>query len=283
MLEPDGERSPQARQGSLDGVCVMVTRPHESAQGLVQLIEQEGGRALRFPALEFAELENSRELALLGERLDSYDLAIFVSPRAVARGLALIRQRREWPAMLPSAAIGEGTAQALHDRGLEVAFSAPSPFSSEALLELAALQAEQVRARRIVIVRGEGGSALLGNTLRARGAEVDYAEVYRRVRPNFDAAPVLASGEVDVIVVTSGEALRNLFEMAGPHGRARLCQTPLVVMSARLAELARELGARAVAAVAPRASDQGLLEALRAWRGGCDAGGASRASSIPKA
>ena len=266
MPERDAERFAGISRGSLDGVCVMVTRPQELAQGLVKLIEQEGGRALCFPALELAEVESSPELALLIERLEGYDLAIFVSPSAVVRGLASIRRRREWPATLPSAAIGEGTAQALRQHRLEVALTAPSPFSSEALLELAALQRERVRARRIVIFRGQGGSTLLGDTLRARGAEVDYAEVYRRVRPCRDVAPVLTSGEVDVVVVTSGEALRNLFEMAGIGGHASLCQTPFVVISKRLAELARERGARAAVAVAPRASDEGLCAALQVWR-----------------
>ena len=265
MPEPEPGRSPRTCLGTLAGVCVMVTRPQELAHGLVKLIEQDGGRVLRFPVLELSEVEDSRELERLLGRLDRYDLAIFVSPSAVARGIALIRSRREWPARLPIAAIGEGTAQALRDRGLEVAFAAPRPFSSEALVDLPALQAERVRCQRIVVVRGRGGNARLGDTLRRRGAAVDYAEVYRRVRPERDAAPVLLRDEVDVIVVTSGEALRNLFEMAGPRGHEKLCQTPLVAISARVADLARELGVSAATVVAPRASDLGLLEALRIW------------------
>ena len=89
-----------------------------------------------------------------------------------------------------------------------------------------------------MIFRGDGGRELLGDTLRARGATVDYVECYRRARPAADAGPLvraLERGEIDAVVVSSSEGLRNLFDMVGEAGRQRLQRTPLFAPHARIA------------------------------------------------
>src|SRR6185295_12379471 len=91
---------------------------------------------------------------------------------------------------------------------------------SEALL--AAPELADVTGKRVLIVRGEGGRALLGNMLAARGATVNYAECYRRVRPVADAAPLIADwqrGLIHAVTVSSAEGLDNLLAMTGSEGR----------------------------------------------------------------
>jgi uroporphyrinogen-III synthase len=65
--------------------------------------------------------------------------------------------------------------------------SASSPrkaaFDSESVLALPAFQAPAVAGRRVLILRGDGGRDLLGDTLRARGAEVEYLTCYHRNGP----------------------------------------------------------------------------------------------------
>ena len=130
---------------------------------------------------------------------------------------------------------------------------------------LPGLQQPEVQKRHIVIFRGTGGRELLGDTLRARGAHVDYAEVYQRVRPHYES-PVLdklwSVDRPDWIVVTSSEALHNLFAILNPLHRSIMLDTKLVVIGARLAALAQELGFR-VRPVIAGASDEGLLRALK--------------------
>jgi uroporphyrinogen-III synthase len=58
---------------------------------------------------------------------------------------------------------------------LRATYCPAQAFTSEALLALPELR--QLPGRRILILRGEGGREHLRETLRARGAEVDYLEV----------------------------------------------------------------------------------------------------------
>jgi uroporphyrinogen-III synthase len=110
------------------------------------------------------------------------------------------------------------------------------------------------------------GRELLGDTLTARGARIEYAECYRRGKPAADTGPLLsawARGELDAIVVTSSEGLRNLFDMVGTAGQTWLKKTPLVVPHARIAETARALGLPLV--VEAEAGDEGIVAGLVAY------------------
>ena len=117
-----------------------------------------------------------------------------------------------------------------------------------------------------MIFRGEGGRELLGDTLIARGAHVEYAECYRRGRPPADVAPLMrawARHEVHAVVVTSGEGMRNLFDMVGKLGQAWLRNTPVFVPHPRIADAARSLGVRE--AVITDAGDEGIAAGLGAY------------------
>jgi len=256
------------RGQALQGVRVLVTRPRDQAENLARLIESQGGEAIRFPVVEIAELQDTRKLRAIIDRLENFSLAIFISPNAVRRGMHLINSRRgALPPNLRVACVGSGSARELSRCGIGNVIVPGENFDSEALLELSELQ--RVEGRKIVIFRGEGGRELLGNTLKARGATVEYAECYRRVRPNADFTPVLhrwERGEVDIVCITSADGLRNLFAMSGKSGQPLLLQTPIIVVSPRQAKLCRELGFKNDVRIAARASDESMLDAIQAWQ-----------------
>lgn len=258
------------RRPELHGLGVLVTRPAHQADTLCRLIEAAGGRAIRFPVLAIASPHDPAAPLATVTRLAHYDLAIFVSPNAVEYGLDLIAAHGGLPPALRLAVVGAGSARALRARlGRGPDLQPTTRYDSEGLLALPELQ--RVVGRRVVIFRGDGGRELLGQALRARGATVDYAEVYRRERPNVDAralATELEAGTVDIVTVTSSEGLRNLLELAGAGNAVRLKQLPLVVMSERTAALAEELGFVQPAILAAPASDAGLVEAAARWAGG---------------
>lgn len=253
---------------SLAGVRVLVTRPVEQAHNLVQLIEAAGGIAIRFPTIKIDEPSDRPALIKQIDELGRADIAIFVSTNAVNKAMPLIASRYSpFPRQLQIACVGLGTAGALERFGVRATLVPHGRFDSEGLLDLPVLQ--DVRSKRIVIFRGEGGRELLAQTLRSRGADVQYAECYRRALPGDDVELLLqrwTRGEIDVVTATSVEALQNLFAIVGEAGRAPLLQTPIVVISQRMAATCQELGFVHGPYIASTASDEGMVDAIKAWR-----------------
>lgn len=240
-----------------------MTRPAAQAQGLCARIAALGGEPVELPAIEIRPPADTAPLTALVARLDEYDLAVFISVNAVQYGLEFILARRSWPQQLQIAAVGLASNAALERYGLYASLVPEHEFSSEGLLALAALA--DMHGRRVVILRGNGGRETLYETLTARGAAVDYVEVYRRARPEADPAQIatlLAPGQLDAITVTSNETLQNLYDMAGPAGQPLLREIPLVVASPRQAALAARLGFRQGAVIAGHASDEALIAGI---------------------
>lgn len=245
----------------LTGINILVTRPAHQAGDLAARIRAAGGTPILFPVLEILDTEDQRPLLDLLARLDEFDLAIFISPNAVNKTMSLIRAKRTLPPKLKVAAVGQGTTRELRNFGVDEVIAPTWRFDSEALLDMDDLQ--QVEGKRIVVFRGDSGRELLGDELLKRGAVLEYAECYRRVKPNTDTASLLsawANNEMNAIIITSSEGLRNLFDMVGESGQIWLKKTPLFVSHERIAHAASKLGLTQVILTA--AGDEGLLQGL---------------------
>jgi uroporphyrinogen-III synthase len=134
---------------------------------------------------------------------------------------------------------------------------------SEGLLALPELL--DVAGRRAVIFRGEGGRDLLGDTLLARGASVDYISCYRRAVPTGGARGLLsaiAEGRAQLLTITSSEGLDNLWSIVDDAGRSLLLRLPLFAPHPRIAAKARALG---FAARETQPGDAGLIAGLLEW------------------
>ena len=243
---------------------VLVTRPAGQAQGLCDRLVAAGFDAIHVPAIAITDPADGSALDALIPVLERYQLAIFVSVNAVLHGLPRILRLRSWPAQTAIATVGLSTTAAVEVLGLPVAHVPEHEYSSEGLLALPALQ--HMAGRRVVILRGNGGRDALHAELAARGALVDYVEVYRRICPPDSAAkllPLLVAHRLGVITVTSNEVLQNLFDMAGNDGQPLLREIPLVVASRRQAALAAQLGFRQGAVIAGHASDEAMAAGVQ--------------------
>ncbi|MEO8160309.1 MAG: uroporphyrinogen-III synthase [Arenimonas sp.] len=166
---------------------------------------------------------------------------VFTSPAAVrfAQAQRPLRARAGQLWFAP----GAGTAAALRRAGIERVEHPARGAGAEWLLADPRLQSLQ--GARVGIVTAPGGRELLLETLRGRGAVLHLAPVYQRtpMQPTparlraLDALPARSA-----LLLSSGEALRSLWQSLDASGRARLCRRPCVASSERLATQARALG-----------------------------------------
>ena len=248
----------------LVGRHIVITRPLAQAGHLAEQLAGLGATPVRFPVLAIFDIDDKRPLLDAAIRLESYDLVVFVSPNAVNKALDVMLQHRSWPAAVTAATLGRSSECELARRGVQKIISPQLRFDSEALLEAPELQ--QMTGKRVLICRGDGGRELLGETLIARGASVDYLMVYRRGVPHLDPAPLLnlwEANQLDAVTLTSSEGLRNMIDMVGHLGHAWLKNTPTFVPHARIAEHAQQFGLRRIIPTGP--GDEGLITGLLAY------------------
>ncbi|HKU12867.1 MAG TPA: uroporphyrinogen-III synthase [Steroidobacteraceae bacterium] len=245
----------------LTGLTILVTRPAPQCASLCAEIERHGGTAIAFPAVEIEPLA-----VQIAASTAEHDLIVFVSANAVEHGARHVKKG----AHTRVAAIGRATAAALAVANLAADIVPEAGFTSEALL--AHPQLQLASGARVLIVHGEGGRELLKETFIAHGMSVETCEVYRRVRPQVDAARLTelearwADDGIDVVTATSIETLQNLVAMLSERGRQLLSSAALLVPSRRIVGAAAEAGLRGETIVAAGADDASMIGALAQWR-----------------
>jgi len=240
---------------------VLVTRPKPQGFALCQRIEANQGHAIYLPTIEIQPPQDISVFRQGLARIDQQDWLIFVSPQAVYACAGVIV-----PPQVKIAAVGKGTAQALHAAQWPVVVYPVSDWSSEGLLAIPEFQV--VAGKKITIVCGEGGRELLANTLTARGAWVSLLIAYRRALPEIDVnyyLHLLEERQLDAVVCTSGEGLKNLQTLLGEAAQPYLLSLPLVVVSERMQALAQSVGFKIIV-LAKNASHEAILEALATIR-----------------
>jgi len=237
----------------LAGVGVLVTRPSRQADGLVEAIEDHGGTAIRFPVIDIVP-RGAAEISADAALLQKPDVVIFVSRNAVQFGLA-------HASGASVAAVGPATAAALEAAGRSPDIQPASGFDSEHLLEEPCLL--DVAGKTVRIVRGVNGRELLADTLRSRGAVVEYLPVYERRIPQYTDAELgdlktrWSSGDIDIITVMSVESVHNLEALLPNWCRSQLANVSMVTPATRVlrAALATFPGTSATLAAGPLAGD----------------------------
>lgn len=250
----------------LDGKIILVTRPRHQSESLCHMIEQEGGTAIRLPLLEILPVEPDPDLERKISEITRCDAVIFISRNAVNATLEFLKNDLHCFSGKPIYAVGRSTAGALEEAGLDKVIYPEEGADSESLLALPSLQSPEVMNKKIMIFRGQGGRPMLADNLRQRGARVDYVEVYRRISTVYDRESLDSlwlDHRPDLIVISSGEGLQNLFDMVTSAWKQELLNTPLVVLGRRMAEQAERMGFTGRIVLADEASDDGLMKAIR--------------------
>lgn len=235
----------------------LILRPAPQGEALAEQLRRAGHTPLGCPL--FTQ-QAGEDLGRLPAQLAQQPLLIGVSAPAVDQATAWLQaQGLSWPAGTVYA-VGAATAARWRAAGCPVAW--PDDECSEGLAALPALH--HVAGRRVLILRGEPGREWLADTLRARGAEVEYCQCYQRQWLPYDGAALFLSWRtagVDSVIITSGDILHHWLSLLPAPARAWAQQLIYVVPSHRVAELVVSAGLPAPR-VASGASHDALCSAL---------------------
>jgi len=245
----------------------LITRPAHQSQGLNDKLTEVGYGVISLPTIAITATTETAFHRQLNSQIQGYDLVLFVSRNAVEFAFKYIR-KEDLSSHTKFGVIGQGTCQALQQQEMETQVVPVDNYNSEGLL--ASSQLQEVKNKRVLIFRGQEGRNLLGDTLRERGAKVEYCEVYQRVLPNYSSnffAALIEEGFPDVVVFTSSEGMENIFKLVSNSEAEALRTIPWLLISERMRETASNLRHNGAIIIAKKASDQGIIDALQEWKG----------------
>lgn len=213
---------------------IWLTRAAHQAAPWRDTLQAAGAQVVCEPLLAIDAPTDPAQAAAALARAEHTDVVIATSTNAVRAAWQL---RPEFAPAGQLLAIGAATAAALEQASGRAVTRPNGAFDSETLLDRAALN--DLQGRRVALLSGEGGRRVLRDTLSARGAAVDKIALYRRrwltLAPERLAEVI---GAVDVVIVTSGEALSHLADLVAGEAnttlRARLSECRLVAPSTRV-------------------------------------------------
>ncbi|PJD95334.1 MAG: uroporphyrinogen-III synthase [Legionella sp.] len=223
---------------TLNGLRILNTRPLEQGLVLSEQIHQAGGIAISCPLIAINSLSNT----LLPD-LHQLNLAIFISANAVELCCQqLTRQKLIWPEHIHVIAIGQGTANSLAKHHIHVHELPDSP-QSEHLLTL--LESQSWQQKQVALFKGEGGRPVIEEYLHKQQAKLHVVTLYQRVLPALDRQflhSLWRDDAVDIILLTSAQAIQHLFLLFDPSEHPWLTSKTGLVLSERLAQIAKAAG-----------------------------------------
>ncbi|NYH52306.1 uroporphyrinogen III methyltransferase/synthase [Nocardiopsis arvandica] len=251
----------------LFGWRVLVPRTKEQAAALSDQLRGYGAVPEEVPTIsvEPPRTPQQMERAVRGLVTGRYQWVAFTSANAVRA----IRERLESYGLdarafagVKVAVVGEATARAVRDFGIQPDLAPPDEQQSSAgLVEVwPPYDAEIDPIERVLLPRADIATETLAAGLDKLGWDVDDVTAYRTVRAAPPPAPVreaIKGGGFDAVLFTSSSTVRNLVGIAGkPHNT-----TAIAVIGPETEKTAIEFGLR-VDVVAPKASVSALAQAL---------------------
>lgn len=222
----------------INNLRIWNTRPSLQATSLTKQLEHLGAKVIELPLLSI------QPVAFKIPKLTDFSYAIFISPNAVHYFFKHF-PAKEWPPQVPIIALGLGTAQTLQLYQIHVT-TIPSQFNSEGILQLDCLQ--KIKKHAILIVKGLKGLEEIEEKLVQRGAIVHPLIVYQRIQTNVQYAlnDLYQRDAIDMIIITSQEALDSLFAQLDTKQKIWLSQKIFLVISPRIKLAATHYGIKTI-------------------------------------
>jgi uroporphyrinogen III methyltransferase/synthase len=250
----------------LFGWRVLVPRTKEQAASLSEQLRSYGAVPEEVPTISVEPPRTPQQMdrATKGMVTGRYEWVVFTSTNAVR---AVREKFTEYGldarafAGLKIAAVGEQTAAALRDFGLDPDLVPAGQQSGEGLLEVwPPYDPDLDPINRVLLPRADIATDALIAGLTELGWECDDVTAYRTVRaapPPEEIRVAIKGGGFDAVLFTSSSTVRNLIGIAGkPHK-----ETVIAVIGPQTEKTAEEYGLR-VHVMAEKPSVTALAEAL---------------------
>lgn len=246
---------------SLKGLTILITRPEHQSIPLSQIIENEGAQCIIRPTLNISPPHDITIFKALPEYLNRADKIIFITANAVT---CFFKHIEKLPENKTAYAMGPGTEHVLKKHTKNPILIPSPPYNTESFLSLDDFK--NINDELILILSGEGGRGLLEKALRERGAKIIKADIYRRTCPDVNLTDDIPNWQSDLglIIATSIESLKNLIKLTGKSHNAWLINMPLLVISERVENAAKEMGFKRII-TSDNASDKGILQRMMTW------------------
>jgi uroporphyrinogen III methyltransferase / synthase len=233
----------------LFGRRIVVTRSREQAGEMMDLLEERGAEAIAAPTIRIAPPEDLAALDRACAAAGTFDWLVFTSANGVdhfMRRLVATGDVRELKGVR-ICTIGPSTASKVQRYGIRVDLM-PAEYRAEAVLE-ALKRAGDVRGQRFLLPRADIARELLGDELRAAGADVVEVAAYRTLlgsperNGDHDVYRMLLDRQIDAVTFTSASTVRNFAQLYGRDQASDLLRTTVVACIGPVtAEAAEQLG-----------------------------------------
>lgn len=221
---------------------LLLVRPKLRQADDIAICTEHGWNVLPFAPIRI--VPDADACFRLPETLADCHALFWVSPTAVQLGATQLSGSLK---QIIHIAVGSATATELRAHGINAHVSTHGN-DSEAALALPVWN-RLPHGARIGIVRGKGGREMLPETLRRRGFNVRYAEIYHREPQQLDWTHFQAASP-NAAWLTSSEMAIELFAQC-PRTMAQSLQSLLYCTHhARIADVLRQLGASNVHIIA---------------------------------
>jgi uroporphyrinogen-III synthase len=201
----------------LENKILAITRNKPNAREFLQLVSDQGGRAIALPTIDLVPKGHEAVREFL-DKLEKkkHDYCAFMSAQAVK----ILFDHAGTEAALglkPTTviAVGPKTKQALQERGVNVRL-VPDKFSSEGLAEL--LSTMEPEGKKIIIPRSGSANEFATKALIELGMMVDEVLLYTvRTSPVTlmwsEFSDLLQQKKVDAVIFTSSSSVNSFFEI----------------------------------------------------------------------
>src|ERR1700723_3327906 len=171
----------------LSGTRILVGRARHQAASLSTSLRSLGASVVEIPFIEIRRPQSYAPLDEALKNLKTYDWLILTSVNGVEalwQRLRKLRIPRTRLKHLQIAAIGPATKRTIVKHGLKVKM-VPEEYVAESVVK--GLR-DEVKGKRVVLIRAKVARDVIPEDLRAAGAQVDVIEAYETVIPETSRA-----------------------------------------------------------------------------------------------